>query len=357
MDFAPLNSPPVKPIATPHTRWLNALILLGKCALGVLLVLWLVRSGQLDLGLLARAKIGWSLTGVFLSQMAMIGCQAVRWHLLARAQALPFTPAQTLALSLRGQFAGVWTPSNLGLDGVRWLYATRLFPGRSQAALVTLVVDRVLGVLTLFFFVSFPLVFLTPRAELQPLFGMARWIVVVAVAMAALGVLGWKRSRTRMQSLLASDGFLGRILAMLNAFGTQPKVLWSACAWAGLTHFSNALSFWFGFQALGIQADLLIVLMVAPIVILSFIVPLTPLGLGVADAVAATLFGTVGIVGGGATTMLLRVTWLLLSLVCGLAFFYRDAGTTDGFEADSLNPGATNGAEKVGIGGNGIGRD
>ncbi|MDF2439246.1 MAG: glycosyltransferase 2 family protein [Abditibacteriota bacterium] len=362
------------PFLPQHVRRRSSLIFAGKCALGALLVWWLMRSGRLDLGLLTRASMGWPLAGAIMCQSAMIACQTMRWHLLARAQGFPMTPHQTIATSLRGQFAGAWTPSNLGLDGVRLLHAGRLSPGRSRTALVALIVDRVIGVLMLLALLL-PLLFFTPRPEHQMLFTFARYLAAAGAILTLLALLSWKASSRRA---LLPDGFIGHVLAALNAYHEQPKVLWSACAWALATHLFNALSFWFGFGALGLPAHPFTVIMMAPAVVLSYIVPLTPMGLGVADAVAATLFSAVGIAGGGATTMLLRATWLLLSLLCGLAFFYRD-GLPSGVESNGVGDigVADSGLEKAegvdaaaprnsgamvitgndGIGGNAMGRD
>lgn len=358
MNPASLDS--ASPLPSLYERRRGTLIFVGKCVVGALLVGWLVRSGRLDFGLLAGVKAGWSLVGVFLCQAAMIACQAMRWHLLSRAQKLAFTPAQTILMSLRGQFAGVWTPSNLGMDGVRLLHATRLYPGRAQASLVALIIDRVVGVLMLLVLMFASLFFVEWRAEQQAMFTAARWIALSIIVAALIAAVVWK-AWSRRSSL--SDNFAGRIVMAMQAYHEQPKVLWGACGWALLTHICNALSFWFGFDALGIPAALPTVLMVMPAVILSFILPLTPLGLGVADVVAQVLFEAAGIAGGSAATMLLRATWLLLSLGCGLSFFYRDTlsapdlSELEGNRSDSRKPGAMKSGANEGIGGNVIGRD
>lgn len=365
MNQAAADSASQTSSAPTRARWRGLLVFAGKCIVGALLLWWLMRSGRLDLGLLARSQIGWTWAGVALCQCAMIACQAMRWHLLARAQGFPLTPHQTLVTSLRGQFAGVWTPSNLGLDGVRLLQAGRLLAGQTQAALVALIVDRVIGVLMLLALLLLPLLFVAPRFEHQIPIATARWFAVLIATIASAAALIWKRS----WRALPPDNFIGRIMTALYAYHERPKVLWSACAWALATHICNALSFWFGFGALGLDANLPTVMLVAPAVILSFIVPLTPLGLGVADAVAATLFSAAGIAGGGATTMLLRATWLLLCLLCGLAFFYRDGlpagdaavgdedGVADGIAPEPRNSGAMRIGANDGSGGSAIGRD
>jgi uncharacterized membrane protein YbhN (UPF0104 family) len=56
---------------------------------------------------------------------------------------------------------------------------------------------------------------------------------------------------------------------------------------------------------------------------LVWMVPITPLGLGVTDTAAEFLFALIGISVGAEQQMLIRLFGVLLSLAGGLAFFWR----------------------------------
>jgi uncharacterized membrane protein YbhN (UPF0104 family) len=58
-----------------------------------------------------------------------------------------------------------------------------------------------------------------------------------------------------------------------------------------------------------------------PLVILTGVLPLTPLGLGVTDAVALMVFSTIHISSGANAVMLSRITFVAISALCGLAWF------------------------------------
>jgi hypothetical protein len=62
------------------------------------------------------------------------------------------------------------------------------------------------------------------------------------------------------------------------------------------------------------------VLMVMPLVFLSGIIPLTPLGIGVTDSVAVALFAAAGIRGAAETTTLIRGVLVAISALCAPAY-------------------------------------
>jgi hypothetical protein len=79
----------------------------------------------------------------------------------------------------------------------------------------------------------------------------------------------------------------------------------------------------FGLMAMGLDFSVLAIATVTPILIVVRFLPLTPLGLGVSDAAGEELYNMVGIVGGAENQMLLRATWIVVLLLCGLIFFRK----------------------------------
>jgi uncharacterized membrane protein YbhN (UPF0104 family) len=76
----------------------------------------------------------------------------------------------------------------------------------------------------------------------------------------------------------------------------------------------------------------------APLVILSSLIPLTPLGIGVTDGAAAELFARAAMPGGAAVTMLLRAVFVVICLGCGVALLKTVNGingTIDNEHGDS----------------------
>ena len=107
----------------------------------------------------------------------------------------------------------------------------------------------------------------------------------------------------------------------MRVYRRMKGVLAQALLITMLGHFSSCLAAYCAFDCLGKNAALLPVLAITPLVNLSFVLPVAPLGLGVADSVAAMLYPQIGIAGGAAVTMLQRCVTALLSAMCCLAFF------------------------------------
>jgi hypothetical protein len=93
------------------------------------------------------------------------------------------------------------------------------------------------------------------------------------------------------------------------------------------THGCNALTLCCALRALDARESLSLIniLLVAPPIIVSSMVPLTPLGLGISDATASTLLHWAGSSSGAEATMLGRLTFVALSLFCGLAWLRGNA--------------------------------
>jgi uncharacterized membrane protein YbhN (UPF0104 family) len=135
-----------------------------------------------------------------------------------------------------------------------------------------------------------------------------------------------------------------RLIALvdsLEAFrGDRATLLWSL-ALAVVAQFGNGLSMYFGFIAVQGAVEgtvsLLAATAITPLVTLTTIVPVTPLGIGVADAAAEGLFTLVGAHSGAEVTMLVRAATASACLLSGLAYLLP--------APDQQEPGASEPAE------------
>jgi uncharacterized protein (TIRG00374 family) len=303
------------------SRYKSALVLFIKTALAALLVGWLWKSGRLDFSQFATLKIGVPFFALLFSQAAMLACIALRWHFLARACGLDFSLRQTLRISCIGNFAAVWTPAGLGLDGARLWQSHRLAPGQMSRIIASTFWDRALGVWAVLVLsaLSSLVLLLAPLFMLSVQLKRTLWgVLIICLAFIVLPFVARrpivKFLEKRLSHLVSKTS--PAPVEFLNSSGK------AALCFAFATHGCNALSLWFALQVLGAVNDATraTVLIVAPLVILSSIVPLTPLGLGVTDAVASTLLLAVGSSSGAEATMLGRVTFVLLSALCGIAW-------------------------------------
>ena len=256
----------------------------------------------------------------------MLGCIAARWHYLVRAVGLPLSWQQTLRISLIGHCAAVWTPAGLGLDGVRLWQTRRLVPGEMPRIIASAFWDRVLGVWTILVLSAIGcavLLWITPFVLTPELQRVLTGVLLLSTVLSLFPLVaqgwffGFLQKRLSKQSRTST-------VAAPNLQSTNWK---AALLLAFATHGCNALGLWYALRTLGGEDSLLSTLLVAPLVILSSLVPLTPLGLGVTDAAASTLIHLIGNDSGAEATMLGRATFVLLSALCGLAWLWPEPKT------------------------------
>lgn len=77
----------------------------------------------------------------------------VRWYVLVRAQELPFTLANALRLGMVGFFLSTFLPGSIGGDIVKAAFLAKE-QSRRTVAVATVLIDRVIGLLGLFYLVA-----------------------------------------------------------------------------------------------------------------------------------------------------------------------------------------------------------
>jgi uncharacterized membrane protein YbhN (UPF0104 family) len=68
------------------------------------------------------------------------------------------------------------------------------------------------------------------------------------------------------------------------------------------------------------MAELSAALVVTPLLTLASVVPVTPQGMGVTEAAAEFLFGSVGLTGGANAALLVRLAWISATLLSGMGW-------------------------------------
>ncbi|HUT09433.1 MAG TPA: lysylphosphatidylglycerol synthase transmembrane domain-containing protein [Thermoguttaceae bacterium] len=303
-----------------HRKWAFSA---AKLALGVGLVWWLIQSGRFDPGVygaLLQERTACFLLGVFLSQWIMLLVPFVRWWLLARATGLPISLGEAVRLGLKGAFANLFVPGGLGIDGVRLLHLRRYHRRQFLDGAASVVLDRALGVLALLILGGVCSLILLARNH-SP--WMLRLVLVngllLVVLLAALGIVcGFVRPQ--MLDRLRHIRLLDHLLHAFHAYRGHRRTLAWGLLLSLIGHVGVCCAAAFALLSLGYPAFLSAVFTATPIVTVARSIPLTPLGLGVSDSVAAFLYPVVGLQGGAEVQMLLRASVTLIFLTCGVAY-------------------------------------
>lgn len=303
------------------------LILMGKIVFTAFLLIFLFRyhdAGTQLVMRLGKLKLA-TLTGAVLLLLGQAALNAVRWRTIT----ILIGPALALLMSFRlvliGLFFNQVLPSAAGGDILRWWYARRSgIP--SLDAVNGLLLDRIIGMLTLLFFILGIAPFVGASGEQfisssmsSSIFGL---MVIGVIAILFVDRLPAHCSRApflRIAFRLAGDSRL----VLLNGWRTSGVVALSAAA-----QMLPIIVVYLLAGDLGIHTSLPICMFVVPAALLCTSLPFSVAGWGVREGAFVIGFGLFSISPGEALAV--SIVFGIISLIAGLTggivwWFLRDA--------------------------------
>jgi uncharacterized membrane protein YbhN (UPF0104 family) len=257
---------------------------------------------------------------VLVGMLLLVALTAWRWHALVLALGLMLSRPRALGLTWIGGFFNLAVPGSTGGDVVKAWYAARA-TGRGPPTVLTVFVDRVIGLLGLILLAALVLMILRPAGAGHD---AARRIIVITGALSVLGaVLVLVRPLRRALGLgrlvrrLPLQGVLQEMHAGLVLYRRRPLVLCGSLGLSLINHAGIALAVAALADALGIEgAGIAACLAVVPIANLLSAIPLAPGGWGVGEWAFATFLAPYGVPATEAVT--LSIVYRFMTLVANL---------------------------------------
>jgi glycosyltransferase 2 family protein len=306
----------------------RGLLLAAKLALAAALVTWLWRSGRLDLHNLARVRLDGALLLVIVGQIIVHLVPPLRWSLFLKARDLKLTARQILQIGLISYFAVLILPATGGQEAVRLYYANRIERGRGPDFLATLVLDRFVGLFGLCVLALLSGLLLLIRTGSRAVMEVMGFVAVLLVVLAGVTVFLLRSKPRRLGALIERSAAISALFRSLEAFRGRQGVLLASLGLSCLGHLGSPMSMYFGFLAIGAPVPFVEVCAITPLVLLTSSIPVTPLGIGVADVAADRLFTLIGVLHGAEVTMLVRAVTATAYLACGLAYIVPLPGSS-----------------------------
>jgi uncharacterized protein (TIRG00374 family) len=255
----------------------------------------------------------------------------VRWKVLLKVQGIDMGWVRTWQLFMVGMFFNLFMLGSTGGDVVKMFLTMREAPDRKAAALLSVFMDRVIGMMALILislgFLCFRYDVLSHSPASSALLTTLLWLlagaVVVTVGMFVGSAFGWVHYLPRWTPLR------GRIVEVSAACHLYAKG-WRQTIWAFLVSFPLFAMFFITFycaaRAFTDLLGLVDVFSVLPIVAVITAIPISVSGIGVRESLFVSLLAPFGVTAAVAT--LISVTGFLIntvgSLAGGLVFlFYR----------------------------------
>jgi glycosyltransferase 2 family protein len=304
--------------ARPARRILLTLVRLG---IGVGLLVYLARSGVINLHALSRLYMAWPITvaavALLLVDVALMGLR-LSWLFQPHGLHLPL--GRSLQLTLISFFFTTFLPGAAGGDLAKLFYAAKGNSGRRTEIITIVILDRAFGLFSLLvlplFFAPMFLPFIQARAALR--------ILLMSVALVAFGLLVaflvcLLNPRGALRFLPRSE-IPERVLRTIGVYRRNPGTLVAALGASLVANLCLIAVTALAVLALSPSGLSLIMGLMIPLGHIVNSLPLTPGGLGVGETAFNALFDMAGLRGGAEALLCWRI-WMALIGLLGLVFY------------------------------------
>jgi len=266
------------------------------CAAVILILILLNRTDVPHaFDLIRGARVGLLLAGVLVMAVPLL-IGGFRWWLLLRSQGLRLPFDFVLRLNVAGYALSTVLPTSVGGDLLRVGYSTR--GGRVEAALATVLADRILGVGGLLIICDLASLLLLARTGSPGLVALAGpATAVVSVFLLALGFeptySGLVRLAGRVRVLRLGERLV-RVADGVRQYRTQPRLVLKALLLSVLLWLVYSFVWFLLGSSVRSPAPILSYLVCVPLVSLSAMLPISIGGLGVRENSFVILMGRFG---------------------------------------------------------------
>jgi len=310
------------------------LITILQILLTIGIVYWVFRDPEKRAEMvqtLQNAEPSW-LIGAVLAFAIILLAGLCRWWLLLRAVGIHLPVWRVGSLFMIGIFFNAFMLGSTGGDVIKMFYIFREAPDKKTSGFVSIIVDRVVGLMALIlialFFVALKFSWLTgDEVAARYVYGL---IFILAGAVGGLGfvsVIAWLDLAQKLPAWIPLRAKFIEVSDALRVYGRTPMVLLQAFLLSFAGHFGMFLSFYLLAKAFGAAIAWFSFFAIMPIISVYTSLPITFGGLGVREKLFEDLLGKlagvpadIGVLIGSAGFVVL-ILWALLGGVIYL--FYR----------------------------------
>ena len=307
---------------------LRRLIILFKLTVMVGLVSWLLDSGQMDFTqILDQPFSALHLAGVVVL-LVNFGLSGYRWFLLLRIQLPHVRPGRVIGWMWISEFFAMVTPGGGGGELARSYYAIRNHPEARIAAFSSVLIDRMVGLVSLLFLgaASYGMFLLSGRqvTAVTHYLGMATGasLVVVILGSAALFI----RPMRILFSRFISDDLAQATTLIMTTYWRQKMVVAYGFLLSLIGQLFLIFPFWIAADVMAVDMDYLASFLVIPLTLIANILPVSPGGMGVGETAASFMFAQFSVLNGAGLMVLVRIWLMILQIGGGLWYLLEKDG-------------------------------
>lgn len=308
--------------------------------------MWLASSDRLQLSRLASVPISGKLLMLFALLAGAMAIPALRWWWLLRIQDIHEPLWKIVGITWSGYLAALILPGAATGDLAKtYLILRQRDQGRARA-FSTILADRFLGLHSLFCLGAFSVLWIAAEGQEVEASRSIAAAILIPLAIMSIGLATLLGCRTRNVLFIILPAawraawdesftlYYAKLTQLLGCFGLS---LFSS--------FMTVASLAVAGQLLGENIPLNAALLAVPLIVVANCLPITPGGIGLAEAVSSGVLAQLGASGGAEMMMLMRLCGALLSLLGVLPLLKLNASPTVPTPAARLGPDAVSKSE------------
>lgn len=267
----------------------KTLVTILKYVIPLLIIGWLLRSVDPEkVARLWHEQKNWPvMLGGFLLAFAAVCLSFCRWYLLVRGLGLSFRMADAFRLGFLGYLLTFVSGGSVGGDLFKAVFIAHEHPGRRTEAVATVLIDRVVGLVSLLSITSVAIVIARPSYE-SPLVAAICNLTLLAtmIGLAAMFLVLVPRRTSELMLKFADrvpkfGPTLGRLIVALQVYRRRPRVVAIVLALSLGVQGLLAISLFLAAEsALEDPPSLASHFIIVPLSMVAGALPFTPAGLG-----------------------------------------------------------------------------
>jgi uncharacterized protein (TIRG00374 family) len=281
---------------------------------------------------MVRRADGRLLIGAFAVIPFTVLFTTLRWHRLLRALGIGMSFRRAFALNMVGAFYNTFMPGSTGGDLLKAYYAAKAAPQRRTAAVMSVIIDRVLGLLALIILGGSmaAIQYASSNDRTDPTSRACLQVAMIAATLLSCALLGlwliyspWLRRVFLINLILQRVPMkdkVEKVIEVLRLYRERPAlILWAVLVTIPV-HATVVVSAMFAGKAFDLPLSSGYYFIVVPVVVLVGAIPISPQGVGVMEAFAYFLTRQQGATVNQALalTMSIRLVQIAFNLLGGL---------------------------------------
>lgn len=297
-------------------------------AIGLLWYLFALIDLDKFLEIIKNIKI-WPLVIIVLAYPLSIYLSTLKWNIFLKFYKISYSKSKLFYLYLISGFFNNFLPTSIGGDSYKYFHLTKKYPSLNKEILSSIILERGVGFFALFAINIILIPYFASIIFSQQIFlGIESLIITVFLSLAILfyyknkAIKYLEKINIKIKLFQKFKNFI-KTLANIN----NKKILIVSCYYSIIFIILSAFSTFFLFYALGIQVNILYIILACSIINIFGALPISLNSIGITEGLFVLLFGFYGVEKeiSLAAAVIARILMIIASSSGGFIYLFKNS--------------------------------